>query len=159
MTRKILALLVVLNLAVFGLAGCGSDSSTGSDSPDFTAPFNFAGTWTVTSTMMDNGENWNKAHAEGSVYTHTVIITQSGTSLTLKDMDGHYDGKLLWTGTCDPTTGTFSTTFVAPSVVYTYTGQAMTNDSMTFVLQGDEGPNPPSFPSGKHVHAEGTGTR
>ncbi len=152
--KKILALAGCLILLV-SMSACSSSSSSGDS---FTAPFNFAGTWTATSTMTDNDENWNNDHAEGTTYTHNLVIAQSGGNISLVDQDGHYNA-LTFTGTGNPTLGTFTATFSATGgcVVIKYTGQATSDTTMSVVLQGDECASA-SFPTGKHVHAEGTAT-
>jgi hypothetical protein len=154
--KNFLAVAGCLMLLV-SLTSCSSSDSGGSGG-SFTPPFSFAGTWTATSTMTDNDENWNNDHAEGTTYTHTLIIAQNGNTIALIDQDGHYNS-LNFTGTCDPTTGSFTATFSSANcVVITYTGQALTNNSMSVKLQGDECANA-SFPTGKHVTATGTASR
>jgi len=155
--KKFLALAGCLVMLV-SLSSCSSSDDGGSGGSSFTPPFSFAGTWTATSTMTDNDENWNNDHAEGTTYTHTLVITQSSNNISLVDQDGHYNS-LTFSGTGDPTTGAFTASFTsAGCVVITYTGQALTNNSMRVTLQGDECANA-SFPTGKHVHADGTATR
>lgn len=112
------AILVVLAVAAVGaVAGCGG----GGD--DDGGNYDFSGTWTMTSVVVQSNL---PGFPVGTAGTDIAKVSQSGTAIVVV-----VQGVAPQSGTCDPGAGTFAVSGVDDGVVIATNGTAVDENTMS----------------------------
>jgi hypothetical protein len=118
--------LFLLAVVMVGMVGCSGGSDGGSDGGNY----DFNGTWSASSTVVESNLSDYPVGTNGA---DTLVITQSGTAIS-----GVLDGTYSLSGTCDPGSGSFSMTGKAGSATWEVTMQKEDADTLsgTFTITG-----------------------